>query len=172
MLSLSRLQLAAETMAKTLDALRGRGPMRLRVEERLFPAFDGGCLGLKVPAIWREELVLEDGLTTLLFRADAHGPSERPAVVTLSLRPLTPQACLDFSIEQMRCDVEEAARAEGGGPLEVFAGRYGGGFYFESGNEVQGRFLARPVVVSFLIEGSLRRAALELVRSARAIAAA
>src|SRR5688572_22876449 len=111
MLSLPRLQLAMETMETTLGALRGGGSMRLRLEERLIPAFDGGCLGVKVPAIWREELVLEAARTSVVFRADASSFNSRPAAISLTLLPLTPQQCLDFSIEHMRCDVEHAARA-------------------------------------------------------------
>jgi hypothetical protein len=173
MLSVPRLQTlieAFDSIEAALASFRPRPPARAALEERRFPAFDGGCLALRVPQGWREEIVLEPAGSSVVFRAAAG----RPAAVTLSFVPLTPQQSLDFSIEDMRREVESAGRAAGAAAIEVFAGSFGGGFYFcapsgGAGQRIAGRFLARPVVVYFTIEGRLRRTALEMLRGARAL---
>jgi hypothetical protein len=164
------LALALEALDALLDCLRVGPAARTVLEERRFPAFDGGCLALNVPPGWREEIFLEAGASTVILRAS----SRRPAVVRLRLVALTPQQSIDFSIEDMRRDVAESARVAGANAIEVFAGRHGGGFHFSPGSGrgglVQGQFLARPVIAHFSIEGGQRRALLDLVRSARACA--
>jgi hypothetical protein len=173
MLSVPRLQAlieAFDALETSLSFPARPASLRAAVEERRFPAFDGGCLALHVPRAWREEIVLEPSRSSVVFRA----ASGRPAAVMLSFVPLTPQQSMDFSIEDMRRDVEQAAKAAGAAAIEVFAGRFGGGFYFcapsgAAGHRIVGRFLARPVVVDFTIEGRLRRTALEMVRSSRAV---
>ena len=165
------------SMNGLLDWLRGTRPLGAAAEERAFPVYDGGFLRLSVPPRWNEEFHIAGERCSLVFRAAA-----RAAVaLRIETSALSVQESLSYSVEDMRKEVEVAARAASASSIEVFAGRHGGGFHFssmEAGSGwrlLQGRFLARPVLLDFRMawtgrSGWLARAALELVRTARASA--
>lgn len=168
MLSQATLQQALQALDAALGPLRrttlfaGVAP-----EERQFPAFEGGRLVLRVPHGWHEEFEFDGAGCTLLLRPR----SRRPALMRLTMKALTPLESSEFSIEAMRRDVEQSARDAGADAIHVFAGGFGGGFYFRAlqGARLVGQFLARPVVIDFSLAGAERHRALEMVRSARAL---
>jgi hypothetical protein len=172
MISLARLPFAS-----LLELLSASPALRALAEERTFPVYDGGCLRLSVPPLWQEEFHIAAQRCSMVFRTG----SRSSALLRVETTALSVQESLVFSIEEMRREVEAAARAASAESIEVFSGRHGGGFHFttiEPGTArrlIQGRFLARPVLLDFRIDasgrfGGVARAALELVRSARASA--
>jgi hypothetical protein len=170
MAALTRLTPALDLLLEHLNTAPVLAPAS---EERAFPVYDGGCLRLAVPPRWHEEFEIDGERCTLVFRMT----DRSPLVLRMETTVLTVQQSLDFSVEDMRNEVEAAARAANAGGIEVFAGRNGGGFHFSnieplSGRRlVHGRFLTRPLLLDFRIDarsGGAARLALELVRSARA----
>jgi hypothetical protein len=168
MLSQVSLQQALQALDAALVPLRRSGLLaRAPFEERQFPALEGGRLVLHVPHGWREEFEFDGAGCTLVLRPR----SRRPALMRLAMKALTPLESSEFSIEGMRRDVEQSARDAGAAAIHVFAGAFGGGFYFRAlqGARLAGQFLARPVVIDFSLAGAERHRALEMVRSARAL---
>ncbi len=135
-------------------------------EQRRFPVHDGGCLALRVPRDWSEEIALETDVSTVTFRPPLQRGQLRIAVHALSARDLEA-----FSVEDMRRAVALAARDAPRTRVEPLRGRFGGGFYCVAPDALmQGRYLVRPVLLEFSLQSAgppLRRAALDLVRSAR-----
>ena len=169
--ALSRFAPAIELLLDRLSAAPARNAAG---GERAFPVYDSGCLLLAVPVQWHEEFEIDGTRCSLVFR-------EPQGAVTLRMETsvLSVQESLAFSVEDMRNEVQVAARAACAPGIQVFAGRHGGGFHFATvepatGRRVmQGRFLARPLLFDFKIDAGsagAARLALELVRGARAAA--
>jgi len=170
-----QLSLLVETLVASWRA--APAARRAALEQRRFPVHDGGCLAFRVPREWREEIALASSVSSVVFRPAAR----RRNLLRISMQPLSARESASFSIEGMRTEVERAASSAPGEPqMEPLAGRFGGGFHFcavqvANGRRIfrtQGMFLVKPVLLQFRIETSraengLRRAALELICSAR-----
>ncbi len=155
-----------ERLLDVLGAWRSAPADAEPLELRRFPVHDGGCLALRVPCDWAEEIALEGSVSTVTFRPPLPRGELRIAVHALSAHDLEA-----FSVEEMRRAVTQAARDAPRTRVESLRGRFGGGFYCMAPEALmQGRYLVRPVLLEFTIAASsapLRRTALDCVRSAR-----